>query len=156
LDTPLAGVVGGGTRADPRLIVELWLAVPTEQGWRLLMCLRVPQRGGFWQGVSGRVETGDASLREAAMRELQEELGIRKVDELIDFKRCYDFKSMHSDVWYRKRCLGVRLPEGATAAGVTLSHEHDEARLMTFDEARACARFPEYVWELDAFEALLS
>ena len=156
LDTPLAGVVGAGTREDPRLIVELWLAVPTEDGWRLLMCRRVPERGGFWQGVSGRVETSDASIRAAAMRELDEELGVRDVDELIDMKRCYDFKSMNYDVSYRKRCIGALLPQGTTAAGVTLSHEHDEARLMTFEEARACARFPEYVWELDAFEALLS
>jgi len=155
LDTPLAGVVGAGTREDPRLIVELWLAVPTDAGWRLLMCLRVPQRGGFWQGVSGRVEAGDASIRAAALRELDEELGVNGVDELIDMKRCYDFKSLHTETWYRKRCIGALLPAGTSAESVTLSHEHEEARLMTFDEARACARFPEYVWELDAFRALL-
>jgi 8-oxo-dGTP pyrophosphatase MutT (NUDIX family) len=155
LDTPLAGVVGSGTREDPRLIVELWLAVPTDEGWRLLMCRRVPRRGGFWQGVSGRVEAHDASFRAAALRELDEELGLQDVDALLDMKRCYDFQSLHLETWYRKRCLGALLPRGTTAGGLTLSHEHDAARLMTFDEARACARFPEYVWELDAFERLL-
>ncbi len=152
LDTPLNGVVGAGTREDPRLIVELWLAVPTDEGWRLLMCLRVPRRGGFWQGVSGRVEPEDQTFRAAAMRELEEELGAQEVDELIDMKRCYDFKSMNYEVWYRKRCIGALMPRGTAPASVTLSEEHDEARLMTFEDARRCARFPEYVWELDAFE----
>lgn len=155
LDTPLGGVVGAGTREDPRLIVELWLAVPTDADWRLLMCLRVPRRGGFWQGVSGRVETDDATLREAAMRELEEELRVTQVDQLLDMRRCYDFKSLNFDVWYRKRCMGALLPRGTTPENVTLSDEHDDVRLMTFEDARRCARFPEYVWELDAFERLL-
>ncbi|MDJ0520502.1 MAG: NUDIX domain-containing protein [Planctomycetota bacterium] len=155
IDDALDGVVGAGTREDPRQIVELWLAVPTDEGWRLLMCLRIPRLGGFWQGVSGRVEQADATLRAAALRELDEELRVTEVDELIDMQRCYDFKSMNFDVWYRKRCMGVLLPRGTTAESVTLSEEHEAVRLMTFEEARRCARFPEYVWELDAFERLL-
>ncbi len=156
LDTPLQGAVGAGTREDPRLIVELWLAVPTDDGWRLLMCLRVPRRGGFWQGVSGRVEVEDVSLRAAALREIEEELGVTRVGALLDMGHCYDFKSLNHEVWYRKRCIGALLPRGTTAESVTLCGEHDEARLMTFEDARLCARFPEYVWELDAFEALLA
>ena len=42
-----------------------------------------------------------------------------------------------------------------TPASVTLSEEHDDVRLMTFDEAREIARFPEYLVELDALERVL-
>jgi ADP-ribose pyrophosphatase YjhB (NUDIX family) len=39
----------------------------TEEGWRYLLLHRIPRRGGFWQGVSGGVEWGEA-LAAAARR----------------------------------------------------------------------------------------
>ncbi len=156
IDHPLRGVVGSETREDPRLIVEALLAVPTDAGWRLLMCHRVPSRGSFWQGVSGRVEADDETLRHAALREIEEELGIREVEAMIDLGNWYEFQSSMSDNHYRKRGLAAVLPAGTTPDSVTLSHEHDDVRLMTFDEARAIARFPEYLIELDALERRLA
>ncbi len=157
LDHPLGGVVGSGTTADPRLIIELWLAVPREGGWDLLMCRRVPQRGGFWQGVSGRVETTDVTLRSAALRELEEELGLAATDvsTVLDLEQSYDFASMSGAHFYRKRCFAVVLPKGTTPASVTLSEEHDDCRMMTFEQAIDLARFPEYVTELESLETLL-
>ena len=68
----------------PRLVVDVWLAVPTNEGLRALMLLRAPHHGGFWQGVSGRVEASDGSLAAAALRELHEEIGIEDDVELLD------------------------------------------------------------------------
>ncbi len=161
LDHPLRGVVGAGTAEDPRLIVEIWLVLPTDEtssgqgGWRLLMCRRVEARGGFWQGVSGRVEPDDATLRAAALREIEEELCISHVEDLFDLGRWYEFESMMSNNVYRKRCIAAVLPRGTSAESVTLCDEHDDVQLMTFDEARAVAKFPEYVTELDALEKRL-
>lgn len=43
---------------------------------RLLLLRRIPERGGFWQPVTGRVEAGEA-VEAAARRELTEETGLR-------------------------------------------------------------------------------
>jgi lipoyl(octanoyl) transferase len=147
--------VGAGTAEDPRLIVEIWLVVPGAEGLRLLMCRRVAARGGFWQGVSGRVEPSDATLREAAWRELAEELSLPRSGTLVDLGRWTEFRSVVSGTRYRKRSLALVLPSGTAPEGVRLSDEHDACRLMTFDEARAVARFPAYVAEIDALEARL-
>ncbi|MHC5011523.1 MAG: hypothetical protein ACYTG6_11325, partial [Planctomycetota bacterium] len=54
------GDLGRGTDDAPRLVVDVWLAVPGADGWRCLMLRRSAGRGRFWQGVSGRVEATDA------------------------------------------------------------------------------------------------
>jgi 8-oxo-dGTP pyrophosphatase MutT (NUDIX family) len=143
--------VGDCSRAAPGLLVEIWLAVPTAEGWRALMLLRSERRGGFWQGVSGRVEPDDGTFRAAANRELQEELGLPDGIELFDLGSTYTFQSEFSERWFSKRCFGARLPR-VTPDELTLSHEHVEARVVTFDAARELVRWPEYVHELHALE----
>jgi 8-oxo-dGTP pyrophosphatase MutT (NUDIX family) len=155
LDRALEGVVGTGTRDDPRLVVEMWLAVPAAEGWRCLMLLRSPQHGSFWQGVSGRIEPEDRTVRAAAERELREETGLAADVEVIDLGPWTTFQSALSARWYRKRALGARLPAEATPEGITLSEEHVEARLLTFDEARALVTWPGNAEALHALEAAL-
>ncbi|MDF1701806.1 MAG: NUDIX domain-containing protein [Planctomycetota bacterium] len=156
IDHPIHDV-GAGTQEDPRLIVELWLPIPVGARWELLMCRRVPARGGFWQGVSGRVEASDASLRHAALRELGEELqlGAGRLAEVLDLEQTYDFASLRGDRFYRKHCMAVLLSAGTDVEHVTLSEEHDECVRMTFEQAIDLARFPEYVTELESLEARL-
>lgn len=156
LDEPITDV-GTGTAADPRLIVELWMPVPDGERWRLLMCRRVEARGGFWQGVSGRVEPEDGTLRAAALRELDEELGLdpARITAVVDLEQRYEFASVFGESHYRKHCMAMLLAEGTTLDHVTLSEEHDEVCLMTFEQAIQLARFPEYVTELESLEARL-
>lgn len=149
------GSLGKGTSEEPRLVIEAWLAVPVEAEWRCLLLRRTPASGGYWQGVSGRVEAYDASLRAAALREIREETGIAAGVELVDLGRTRDFRGLISGAHFRSRSLGALLPEGTTAAGVRLSDEHDAVELLTFAEARARLRFPENVSELLAWEGLL-
>lgn len=156
LDAPLGPDVGDCSEAAPALLVEVWLAVPTQDGWRALMLLRSRVRGGFWQGVSGRVEHDDGSLRRAALRELGEELGLDDGIALTDLGTWYVFQSAFSGRWFRKRSLAARLPAGTSPATITLSEEHVEARLVTFDDARALVRWDENVAELHALERQLA
>ena len=156
LDQPLEDAeIGAGTPGSPRLIVEVWLAVPSAEGRRVLMLKRSKRRGGFWQGVSGRVELTDRTLREAAQREISEELGLRSGVELQDLGHWYDFVSPFSGTSFRKRSMAALLPAEATPEGITLSEEHVEARLVTFPEARRLVRCEENVEELTGLEDVL-
>jgi len=156
LHAPLPPSLGDGTPASPRLVVDVLLAVPLAQGWRLLLLLRRPEQGGFWQGVSGRVESFDAHLEAAARREIGEETGYVEGVEVFDLERWVEFVSPLSGRTFKKRCLGALLPAHAGPASVRLSDEHSEARLATFEEALALVRFPENRIELLALQARLS
>jgi 8-oxo-dGTP pyrophosphatase MutT (NUDIX family) len=158
LDEPLApDALGDATPAAPRLIVDVWLAVPGPSGWRVLMLHRSPHHGPFWQGVSGGVEADDGSLLAAARRELGEELGLDDpAIPIVDLGLGYVFTSPLSGRTYRKRSLGALLPPGTSPGTVRLSDEHDEARLVTFAEALALVAFPENRDELRALEARLA
>ncbi len=154
IDEP-PGTLGRGTAEEPRLVIEAWLAVPVSDGWRCLLLRRSPASGGYWQGVSGRVETFDVSLRAAALREIREETGIATGVEITDLGRFIDFRGFLSGAHFRKRSLGAILPPGVTAKSIRLSEEHDDAELLTFDDARARLRFPENVRELTTWEERL-
>ena len=94
------------------------------------------------------------TLRVAAVRELGEELGIREGYPLHDLGSWYSFQSPFSGIYYRKRSLWALLPAGTSPDTVVLSDEHVEARLTTFEEARALSRFEEYRTEITALEHL--
>lgn len=154
LDRPIASI-GDGTPEAPHLTVETWMAVPTRGGLKVLLLLRSEDHGGFWQGVSGRVEQDDGTLRQAAEREIHEETGFQGGFELCDLGQWHEFLGPMSGLAFRKRSLGTLLPSGTTAESVALSDEHVQARLVTFDEARSLVRFDENVGELTALERLI-
>jgi lipoyl(octanoyl) transferase len=137
-------------------VVDVWPAVRAAGAWLLLLLRRSPERGGFWQGVSGRVEAFDRTLEAAALREIREETGIASGVELLDLDRWVDFTGPRSGLRFRKRSLGAVLPEGTTATSVRLSHEHVEVRTAAFAEARALVSFDVNREEIDALERALA
>ena len=149
---PLPAFLGDGGPEAPRLVVDVWLAVPGPAAWSVLLLRRTPAEGGFWQGVSGGVEAHDASLWAAALREIREETGLAGGVEVFDLGRGVTFQGLRSGRTFKKRSLGARLPPGTTPAAVRLSEEHDDARVVTFDEARALVRFPINREELTVLE----
>ncbi len=155
LDGPVPPL-GKGTKEEPRLTIESWMAVPTKEGWRVLLMRRSPANGGFWQGCSGRVETCDVSLRAAALREIREETGISSGVEVLDLGRWLEFRGPISGAWFRKRSLGAILPSSVRIEHVVLCDEHDAVEVVTFSEAKARLRFPENTQEVSALEAELA
>lgn len=156
LHAPLPASLGDGQPDAPRLVVDVWLAVPGARGWQVLMLRRTPAEGGFWQGVSGSVETEDASLAAAALREIREETGLSSGVSVFDLGRWVTFTGLRSGRSFRKRSLGALLPSGTTPATVRLSDEHDAVRLVSFDAARALVRFPINREELTCLEGRVS
>ncbi len=152
LDLPL----GNGTTESPRLVVDVWPAIRTADGWRMLLMRRSVERGGFWQGVSGRVEAFDKTLEAAALREIREETGIAAGIEILDLDRWVEFVGPRSGLRFRKRSMGAILPPETCEGTVCLSHEHVEVRVASFDQARALVSFDVNREEIDALERALA
>lgn len=131
----------------------------TERGWQYLMLHRIPQRGGFWQGVSGGVEWGE-ELADAARRELFEETGFSPQQlQRVDCR--YTFAMQ--DEWRASYAPGTdEITEHVFLAVVggaepTLSpDEHDAWRWCTFDEALALLAWPENVAALQCCQKVVA
>jgi len=94
-----------------------------------LMLKRTPQRGGFWQPVTGNVEEGE-TFEAAALREVEEELGITNVVQLVDTEYSYEFTDNGFDQF--ERIFGVQVSPNQEIA---LSSEHTEYHWATKEEA---------------------
>lgn len=101
-----------------------------------LILHRVPEKGGFWQNLSGGVEEGE-SLLNALKRELKEEVGIDK-----------QIKRIIEDVYfYEWEQAGQKIKEWVFAVEVypntevKLSEEHDEYRWCDAEEAKALLKW---------------
>jgi dATP pyrophosphohydrolase len=111
-----------------------------------LLLHRIPSREGFWQGVSGGVEQGEA-LAEAAHRELLEETGFVPC-QLQQIDCSYSFSMQ--DEWRALYAPGVEeIKEYVFLACVNAQEprldpaEHDQWRWCRFDEALKLLTWPE-------------
>ena len=115
----------------PHELRTISVTLSREDG-RILLLKRTAERGGFWQILTGRMESGESPLQTAA-REVYEETGFApRIDELRDLGYAHSF------------ALPVRTPplfvhETAFAARVEgeprLSDEHEAHRWCTLEEA---------------------
>jgi lipoyl(octanoyl) transferase len=105
---------------------------------RVLLLHRKPERGNFWQPVTGTIEEGEAPL-EAAHRELREETGQTAEARSLELMQSFMIESQYlesrypspviaSEIGFQTR-LDSRLPIRIDA------EEHDEWGWFTFAEA---------------------
>jgi lipoyl(octanoyl) transferase len=125
----------------PRQVL-VYVHRPAGAAHEFLLLLRVPERGGFWQGVSGAPEWGEADP-EAARREVREETGLEVVVEPVDFRYVLLREDSDTAFWDRLYGPGVEVvPEEVYAAQPpsgwepTLApSEHVDFRWCGLDEA---------------------
>lgn len=90
----------------------------------------------FWQGVTGGVESEDKTMKDAAVREVFEELGIElNPDNLVGPLHQYRFQTSRPDTFgqeVEEFCFTAELPEGAE---VVLSDEHQKYEWLDFEQA---------------------
>jgi dATP pyrophosphohydrolase len=114
----------------------------------------------IWQGVTGGVEESDTSIREAALRELHEELGIDGVDAKLspvihEFTFITNRKGYQPGTTATEYCFGYEVPE---TYEVRLSHEHSEYRWLPFEDAEQLIDFEDpklvikYIYEHERTE----
>ena len=95
---------------------------------RVLLMKRKPERGGFWQILTGRIETGESPLQTAA-REIFEETGFApRLDELRDLNYVHSFAL--GGIFAQETAFSV-----AVDGEPRLSDEHVEHRWATREEA---------------------
>ena len=114
------------------------------------MLRRVPERGGFWQGVTGAPLPGESDA-DAAVRETREETGYDVRGRLLRLAGYeYALRPEHADRWAALYGPGVTaIPVIAFGAQVIDPHEpvldpseHDACAWVTYDEARARLDWP--------------
>ncbi|MEI6790594.1 MAG: NUDIX pyrophosphatase [Myxococcaceae bacterium] len=96
-----------------------------------LLVKRVPDDGGFWQPITGTLESNE-SLAECMRRELAEEVGVHEEDIKQVSDMFYSFTWLKGETTIAEYVFGVEL---ATKKEALLSEEHDEYRWCSYDEA---------------------
>ena len=121
-------------------------------GYEFLLLKCTPERGGRWQPITGSVESTDASIKDAAYREMLEETGIGK-DRTIRV-----IENVHVSTWIDEGetktehvfCFEVA-PDAKVRLDVNVCKEHDEYKWVAFEEA---LKQIEYDTQKDAFRKL--
>ncbi|MBN1208429.1 MAG: lipoyl(octanoyl) transferase LipB [Myxococcaceae bacterium] len=109
------------TAAIPTRTVSISLVRGQGPGARVLLVRRIPERGGFWQTLTGRVEPGE-SPEQAAARELEEETGLRLPVRALDYRHSFALGELLPPLLVEETAFAARCPEEQQ---VRLSTEHD-------------------------------
>lgn len=126
--------------SKPQEKAQVWILSRTAAGdARVLMLLMQPERGGFWQPVTGSVEDGEA-IEAGALREAWEETGFRPGPagiQALGYEFSFEGRwgRAHETVYYFPAADGLPTP--------TLDpKEHRDFRWVSFAEAEGMLAFP--------------
>ncbi len=97
---------------------------------RFLILKRNPQKGGFWQPITGGARPNEDKIK-VLKRELREETGIKKIKKIINTKYSFSFMG-DDDKKLKEYVYGVEVNPNQK---ITLSKEHTEAKWATLKEA---------------------
>ena len=128
------------------------------EGGRIFYILlkRTPNRGSFWQPVTGGKEDFDGHSFQAVIREVKEELGvdITKKD-IFEIPHSFSFVDKEG-IERQEQCFSVILPSG-TKDKIRLSEEHTAIIYSTDVEyLKSLLKFEENRIGFDKFVQLLS
>lgn len=107
--------------------------------YEYLMLKRIASRGGFWQPVTGGLEEGE-TLRDAVVREVQEEIGVQHVKRIIDNVYEYTFEE---ELTFKEYVFGVEInPETSISLDKNLYKEHEEHTWCSYENAMHLLKWP--------------
>ena len=108
------------------------ISVAVLRGDQVLTMHRTPERGGFWQLITGRVEAGE-SPAQTAQRELKEETRLSASVVDLGYRHAFALGEHKPPVLIEETAFSVRVDADA---GVTPdSQEHDGYEWLPFDAA---------------------
>ena len=132
--------------------------VMVHDGSRVLLLHRKPERGNFWQPITGSIEAGEAPF-ETASRELVEETGHRGKPEKLDLHQSFMIESHHLESLHPVPIIAseigfvVRVDREAPIHMDT--DEHDAFGWFTFGEAYEKIRWTDDREALERLEVRL-
>ena len=100
-------------------------------GQEVLLLRRIPERGGFWQPVTGRRSPGETAAA-AARRELEEETGARIPVRALSYRHSFAFGEAVPPVLTEEEAFAADWPGDLEARP---GPEHDTAEWVSVDEA---------------------
>lgn len=138
-------------------LVGCWIFRTTPaRGIEILLIHRSPGRiyPGIWQCVTGGLE-GDEKVVDGALRELEEETGIAApdIETLYGLDQVNLFHAEHLDALQAEAVFAAHVRPGVEPR---LSHEHDDARWVSPDEARETVVWPAYRTAIEQIEWLVA
>ena len=114
-----------------------------------LLLKRIPAKGGFWQPVTGGLESSDMSYRDACLRELKEEAGITSFLNIIEEFYTFNFTE---DIERKEICFGVEVAADTVVDfSGNVYPEHSEYRWVSLAEALKLLKWQN---NKDAFKVL--
>ncbi|MCM2278409.1 MAG: NUDIX domain-containing protein [Oligoflexia bacterium] len=132
--------------------MQVWIYRWNEDGLReqeqvleVLLLQTQPERGGFWQPVTGHVESGETP-EQGAFREAREETGLAIEGELEKLGS-FTFESRFVG-WVEEFCYAIRAP--GQGEGITLdAREHQAFRWVGAKRALGMLRYDSNVRMLE-------
>jgi len=125
---------------------------------RVLLLHRRPERGNFWQPITGSIEDGESPI-ETARREIVEETGNRGEPEELDLQQSFMIESHYLETLYPTPIIAsetgfvARLRSDSTIR--IDAEEHDDFGWFTFGEAYERIRWTDDREALEKLEARL-
>jgi len=133
--------------------------IVVHDGERVLLFHRRPERGNFWQPISGSIESGEASLA-AARRELAEETGFSAEPEELGLEQSFLIESQFLEAKYPAPIFADEIGYSAridSRLPIQIDREeHDDHAWFTFDEAYEKIRWSDDREALERMEAIIS
>lgn len=118
--------------------VQVWISRVGKDGVRrFLLLLTRPERGAFWQPVTGSVEEGE-SFNDAALREAVEETGLSFQAPPVDIGAGFEFDSRWTGPCIEK---GYALEADRDAEVRLAPQEHVDSKWVTAVEALREVKF---------------
>ncbi len=140
----------------PRAETIRLVKVMVHDDHRVLLLHRKPERGNFWQPITGSIEDGESPI-ETARREIAEETGNRGEPEELDLQQSFMIESHYLETLYPTPIIASETGFVAHLSSSEPIHidaeEHDDFGWFTFGEAYERIRWTDDREALERLEA---
>jgi 8-oxo-dGTP pyrophosphatase MutT (NUDIX family) len=118
--------------------IEVIIFRKRDSNYEFLLLKRILDKGGFWQPVTGEIESGETE-NEAVKREIKEETGINNVLRIIENVHCFILEGTGKEEFV----FGAEITNNENInLDENVYQEHDEYRWGDFDETLSLLKWP--------------